>query len=1039
MNTSIAWFIRNPIAANLLMILILVGGAFGLKSIGREVFPAIAVNMVEISMPYRGAGPREVEEQIVIRIEEAIYNLDGIKHINSESRQGMGRVTVEVNTNVDMSKILNDIKSRVDAITTFPSDAERPIVREIIQRDEVIRVALASDADELVLKHYGELVRDQLAALPDVDYVDLWGLAQPYISVELSEINLRRYGISFDDVVSAIRRYSINLPAGTIRADSGNIQIQTRGQAYTPEEFGLIPIVSRIDGTSVKVRDVATVYDTFEDTSRMTRFNGQNAIFLGVSVGANPDIIATTDAVKKYVAEAASTLPPEIKIGTWLDWSGMYKGRQQLLSKNALGGLVLVFIVLMLFLRPKLAFWVALGIAIAYMGSLWILPGMGLTLNMLSMFSFLLILGIIVDDAIIVGESIYSYQQQGYSGNEAARLGAQAVSKPVLLAVSSTMIVFAPMLVLPGIWSKFIWAIPTITIVALTFSLIESFWILPSHLSHMEPEKVPTSKVGMALHKARHWFADGLTRFVRNTYRPFLERALEWRALTITCFLLAFALSISFVAAGYLKQRFLPEVPSDFIMMRIDMPDGHPDADKRVIAQRAEDAVKALLEDEQLASKVDTSEMVLNQLTFMFGDNIRVFLELVPGVSGDIDTAFIAERWQLLTGSIPEAKRFDVDASMQGGGGSGQLNVLLTSHNLQQLSDAAYFLKERIALFEGIRNIRDDIHSGRSDLDISLLPHADTLGVNLNDVARQVRQGFYGAEAQRVPRGRDDIRVMVRYPEDDRTRVGTLEEMRIRTAQGTEVPFYSVAQADYVPGYSRINRQDRQRSLRVSASTTKGKMAPGEMAKIVYAEIADEMRKKFPDVTLRKDGGQEQEDELGSAVSKFFFLSIGIMYLMMAVEFRSYIKPLGVLSAVPFGIMGALFGHMILGLNVSFMSFIGVLAAAGVVVNDNLVLIDRICVLRKEGYTVRDALLTGAVDRFRPILLTSLTTFAGLTPIMFETSMQARFLIPMVASLAFGVLFATFVTLVLVPCLYLAGANMKARFGKRDAQVTVTP
>ena len=487
MKGLITWFVRNPVASNLMMILILVGGLFGSQDMGKEVFPAVPVNYISITMPYPGAGPREVEEQIVIRIEEAIYNLDGVKHITSQARQGRGSVTVEVDTAFDMNKMLNDIKSRVDSIISFPVDAERPIVMEEIIREEVIRVALYGDASEAVLKEYGERIRDDLSTLSSVDYVELKGVRQSQIAIELSEVDMRRYGISFDNVVNAIRRTSINLPAGTIRADTGDIQIQTRGQAYFEDDFKNIAVSSRADGTEIKISDIAEVTDTFEERNFLTRFNGNPAVFLGVSVSSSsPDVVATTSAVKDYIDSQTGYLPSKLQIATWADFSVMFSGRLQLLSSNALGGLVLVFVVLMLFLRPQLAFWVALGIAIAYMGALWILPSLGLTLNMLSMFSFLLILGIIVDDAIVVGESIYRHQQEGYDRQAAAQLGAQAISKPVVLAVVSTMIVFLPMLFLPGIWPKMLWGIPAVTLVSLSFSLIESLFILPSHLAQMK-------------------------------------------------------------------------------------------------------------------------------------------------------------------------------------------------------------------------------------------------------------------------------------------------------------------------------------------------------------------------------------------------------------------------------------------------------------------------------------------------------------------------------------------------------------------------
>ncbi|MGY8850814.1 MAG: efflux RND transporter permease subunit, partial [Pseudomonadales bacterium] len=1014
---------------------ILAGGAMGASSIGKEVFPAIPVNFIDINMPYPGAGPREVEEQIVIRIEEAIYNIEGIKHITSEARQSRGKVTVEVATGHDMNKMLNDIKSRVDSIVTFPADAERPIVMEQILRAEVIRVALFGDADEAVLKEYGERVRDDLAALPEVDYADLNGVRDAQIDIELSEAAMRRYGISFNDVVNGIRRSSLNLPAGTIRSTSGDIQIQTRGQAYFEEDFKDISISSRSDGTEIKIADVATVRDTFEERNALVRFNGQPAVFLGISVGNQPDVMATTGAVKRYIAEEINYLPAELGISTWADFSTMFSGRLELLSSNALGGLILVFVVLMLFLSPQLAFWVALGIAIAYMGALWILPSMGLTLNMLSMFSFLLILGIIVDDAIVVGESIYRHQQEGYDREAAAQLGAQAVAKPVILAVVSTMIVFLPMLFLPGIWPKMLWAIPAVTIVALSFSLIESLLILPSHLAQMKPERAPKSKWGLKFYHLRQWFANGMMAFARNSYKPMLIKALEWRYLTLVGFTLAFALSITLVGSGYIKQRFMPTVGSDIIQMKINMPDGYSKARKLDIIKRAELAVTKLPDDPLIAAQVASKDLTRNQLSFMWGDHLRLILEISPEHTGKVDPALVAERWQYHVGKLPEAKSFETEASLSRTS-SGRFSVLLSSSNIEQLQGATAYVKAQLSQVPGTTNIRDNIHSGRSDIDISLLANADNLGIGLSDVARQVRQGFYGAEAQRIPRGRDDVRVMVRYPKGDRAQVDTLEDLRVRTPNGTEIPFYSVARAEYVPGYSRINRRDRERSVKVTAQPVMGTITISEIAEIIYGDVAAEVALKYPEVSLDKDAELADQEDFYSSSIKLFTLALAVIYMLMAIEFKSYLKPLGVLSAVPFGIMGAIFGHLLMGLDFSVLSLLGVLAASGVVVNDNLVLIDRITQLREEGLDVEEALIRGGHERFRPIILTSITTFIGLVPILLETSMQAKFLIPMVSSLAFGVLFATTVTLVFVPCLYLAGANLKARLTKSSESKT---
>jgi multidrug efflux pump subunit AcrB len=541
----------------------------------------------------------------------------------------------------------------------------------------------------------------------------------------------------------------------------------------------------------------------------------------------------------------------------------------------------------------------------------------------------------------------------------------------------------------------------------------------------MKPSKPPTSQFGTQLLKARMACANGLTRFAKNVFRPLLQKALHWHYLTLTLFFLALTLSLTLVGAGYVKQVQMPDVASDFISMRLTMPDGHSKEAKLDIMKRAERAADQLAEDAVVQESIVTDRLIANQLSFMWGDTIRLLIELTPEVSGQIDPKLVGERWQTAMGPVPAAKKVTLDTTL--GPPSSMFSISLTSSNVDELAGAAAFIKEQLRRLPGTKNIRDDLHSGRADIDISLLPNADSLGVSLSQVATQVRQGFYGAEAQRIPRERDDVRVMVRYPKDARSQVATLEDMRIRTAGGAEVPFYSVAEANYVPGYSRIKRTDRERSIRITALPSTGKLTVSEIAEVIYGDVATEMRELFPEVSVKKDGQLEDQEEFNSTGLKLFGLAVLLIYSLMAIEFKSYLKPIGVLSAIPFGIMGAIFGHLLMGLDFSLLSLVGVLAVSGVVVNDNLVLIDRIIQLREEGGALYESLVRGSVERFRPIILTSMTTFIGLTPILMETSMSARFLIPMVASLAFGVLFATAVTLLFVPCLYMAGATLKQK------------
>ena len=1028
MRRLASWFVHDPVAANLLMILILVGSVFGSLKIGKEFFPNIPSDYINITKSYPGAGPIEVEEQIIIPIEEAIYNLEGVAEIDSVANRGYGRVGVEVEVGYDRDTLVNEIKTRVNAITTFPEDSEEESVVPQDKRTVVMRLAVHGAIDKRVLKKFAQKIRDDIARLPAVESAELLGESRPQIEIELSELDMRRYGISFEQVTYAIRRSSLNLPAGSIEGERGTIQLQARGQSYTEEDFRNIALASPLDGAIIKLRDVATIRETEERKNFLMRFNGENAVQIDVIIGSQiPDVQASANAIREYIKTQSNLLPPIIKIDPLMDLSQPFSDRLNLLSENALGGLVLVFIVLMLFLNPMLAFWVSAGIGIAYAGALWVLPSVGVSINMLSMFAFLLILGIVVDDAIIVGESIYRYKENGYEGADASELGTHAVLKPVTLAVISTMIIFVPMLFLPGAWAKFAYSIPMVTLVALSFSLIESLLILPSHLVKVKVETAPKNPLAKYLQATRKKCADSLSSFATNIYRPFLKNALEWRYLTVLSFFLALAISVTLVSAGYIKQAFFPNVPNDFIILTIRMPDSYPRDNLFSLVERGENALKAIETDSELVSSRENSAFVKSAVTLLNNQEITIFASLTAGTTNKTDPTLIGERWIYHIGAIPEAEELRTAATF-GPPTFDDFSVLLLSDDNKQLAEAGELMKSALSNIAGVTRIRDNAQTGNNDLNIELLPYANNLGISLMDVASQVRQGFHGDKAQRIARGRDDMQVMVKYPEEDRRKVETLTEMRIRITDEVEVPFNAVAKINYVSGYSKIVRDNRQRSMRITAWAAGEEIDNNQISGIVFKDIAPELSRRYPDVTIQKDGGGKEQDNFYRDAGRDFSIALIVIYSLMAIAFKSYLKPLGILSAVPFGIMGALFGHLIVGIEFSLFSFLGVFAASGVVVNDNLVLIERISELRRNGLSLTDALQQAGEDRFRPIVLTSITTFVGLVPILLETSMQAQFLIPMVTSLAFGVLFASSVTLLFVPCIYLLGARAKHRW-----------
>ncbi len=1040
MNRLIQWFVENPIAANLLMAVIFIAGYMGLQQSGKEVFPSINSGAIEISMAYPGAGPAEVEEQICIRIEEAIADLNGIDEITSRARQGTGTVNVKAIHGYDSQRLLNDIKARVDAIISFPVDAERPRVKvdEKLTRVQLMSVAIYGNVDEAALKKTAQQVRDDLTLLAGVSQVDIKGSRPEEMAIEISETSLRHYNLSFEAVASAIRRASINLPAGLIRSDGGNIQLQTQGQAYRAEDFADIVIDSRADGAQLRLGDIAHIDDGFAEQDVIAQFDGRPAIFLDLFTTTQPDILTTTRVVRDYIKASRDRLPAGIVADTWRDTSNLFEGRMNLLLKNSASGLLLVFIILMLFLRPLLAAWVCVGIATAFFGALWFMPYAGVSLNMISMFAFLLILGIVVDDAIIVGESIYARQQEGMRGAAAAAGGAKMVAKPVLFAVISTMIFFAPMLDVPNTMGQMVVVIPLIVILSLLFSLIESLWILPSHLADMQPEQPSRFQALRTLARWRGKVANSLERIADNIYLPLLKKSLHHNGTTIAAFIAAFAIVLAIFVGGWIRTGFMPSIPSDYITVTAKLAEGSAFHETEVLLGQVNNAAEQLENDPELIAANDGSQDFIRHFqTWGYGNNIHVTLELLGGEMRSIGAKQVGARLRELIGPLPQVQSFDIDYTINRRGAGIRLRLAISSEDALEQERATRLVREALGRYPGVYNLRDTLEARRDQVELSLRPYADILGMGLNDIARQVRQGFYGEEVQRIPRDKEDVKVMLRYPRSERESLTHLEDMRIRSRDNTEVPLEAVANIDMVPGYSVIKRIDRKRSVTITADL---RHEAGDARALAYDLInrnQEQWRRQFPGFSLEVDGNTKQQQEFMQVVSRNFMMALLAIFALMAVAFRSYWQPLIILTAVPFGFMGAIIGHIIMGREISIMSVLGFLACAGVVVNDNLVLMDRINQLRGQGIAVYEAVVQAGRDRFRPIILTSVTTFIGLVPIMAERSTQAQFLIPMVISLSFGVVFATSITLVLVPSLYLIAERAKAKINSwRNRAVT---
>ena len=1048
MNGVLEWCARNRVAANLMMVMILLGGLLALKfGVRREVFPLFSLDMISVTVPYPGATPQEVEEGILLPVEEAVADLDGIDELNATGAEGAGTVIVKVRTDANTRELMNDVKTRVDAITTFPENAEEPVIEELSLRLLVITVALSSEtADEPTMRLLAEDVREDLLTIPGITQVKFGGVRPYEIGIHVSETDLRRYGLTFDDVAQAVRASSLNLPAGSIRANSGDIRIRTQSQAYRQKEFENLVLLTSDDGTHIQLKDVAQVVDGFEEDERWARFDNRSAVMLSVQATSQENAPDVAKAVYNFIEERRASLPAGVHLDTWMDASEIYSDREDLMIRNGLTGLLLVFISLGMFLHLRLAFWVAMGLALSFIGTFAVLWYMGVSINMISMAAFILVLGIVVDDAIVVSESVHRKHADGLHGEDGAVVGVQEVATPVIFAVLTSVIAFTPMLAISGVDGKFWAVIPIVIISCLLISLFESLFILPAHLAH---EKMPWYLVPFW---PIFWVFEHIQRvvdrllkiFIRRIYEPILELAIGWRYLTLASFVASMVIVIGLVAGGHVKAAFFPRMPGDIAVATLEMPNGTPAESTREILQRIEAAAMQLREE--VDGKADGPKAIKHVLVAMGSHPVaeardpsgiaiggggthlaEAAIEFENLDARGLSSEALTDRWRELVGRVPGVRRLTFDAN--DGEHEKDIHIRLTSENLDDLEAAAGELQQALRGYAGVYEISDTLGTRQSEITLEILPAAETLGLRSQDLARQVRQAFYGEEAQRIQRGRDDIRVMVRYPRDQRRSIADLENMRIRTKAGEEVPLAEVAHVKIGDGLATIRRAERRRMADVTALLQREITAnPDGIMRDLEAGLLAELPERYPGMTWYREGGMKGQQRVVRELGLGFVVALFAMYALMAVAFKSYIQPLLVAVAIPFGFVGAVIGHILLGETISIISFLGLVALAGVVVNDSLVLIDAINRYVRDGVEMAQAVRKACRRRFRAILLTSLTTFLGLTPLMSETSFQAKFMIPMAVALAFGVAFATLLTLLLVPALYLIIEDLKRVF-----------
>jgi len=1057
MHRIIEWFTRNGVAANILMVALVSSGIYsGLNKIVLQEFPDYPSRTITVDVQYRGSTPTEIEESIVLRLEENLFDVEGVDEMDARASSNSGSVSLTISDNYDINRALDEVKNRVDTIRTFPIEAERPRITLRNFEERVITVVIAGDLSEGEMKHLGETIRDELNGIEGISLTTLKAVRPYEIAIEVPEATLREYGLSFDTVVRAVRNHSVDLSAGSIKTEGGNILLRTSQQAYTQADFDQIPVVVTSDGTRITLADIAQVQDGFDETPIQSRFNGDRAIAVDVFRTGDQSAIDIGATVREFVEKKREVLPDGISLSYWQDDSSRIKSRLDTLRTSAVMGYVLVLVVLSLFLRPTLAFWVALGIPIAFSGAFFLLPLMGVSLNLITLFAFILVLGIVVDDAIVTGENVYQHMQRGADPTTAAIKGTQEVAIPVIFGVLTTMVAFYPIAVMTGTRGNFFKQIPIVIIPVLFFSLVESKLILPAHLKHcVGLGKKESSRNPFV--KFQRFFAEGLEKLILKFYKPALEFCLNFRYGTVAFFGALLLVYVGFIAGDHLPYSSFPRLARDRVQITLQMPAGTTFETTQKYIDR--------IEKETLAYRKEINEEhgveIITDVFATAGGNPfgsgrpgtsgragiqevgEVVVEMLPpedtGVqigSRDITLA-LRDR----VGPIPEAETFSFSFAR---GGGGAMSVQLEGPSIDDLKEVSLELQKELLGYEGLYDISDSFERSTEELELELKPAASNLGVTAQQLASQVRQAFFGSEAQKIQRGRDDVNVMVRYPKEERRSLASLRTMMIRTQSGTEVPFEEVAQV--VPGRAlpSIRRVNRNRIIRVEADADTESVDVDAIEYDVVNNVLPPMIAKYPGMSVSLEGRAREQANNNKELIKGVYLVVAAIYVLLAIPFRSYTQPFIVMAAIPFGIIGALMGHFIMNhilidilgrpqsptSVVSMLSLLGMMALSGVIVNDSLVMVDFINQQVKRGKAVAEAVRLAGVRRFRPILLTSLTTFFGLLPLMFDPSSQSAFLIPMAVSLGWGIAFGTGITLLLVPTITLIFEDIRVAYCK---------
>ena len=1007
----IAWFAKNSVAANLLMISIFAGGALSIQNgIRLEIFPPSDPDTIEVAVQLRGATPEDIELGVAVRIEEAVKDLEGIDRIFSLSSEGNTNVRIEIDPAYDPRELLDDIKSRVDAINTFPADTEKPVIGLRTRSYGVIDVVVAGDYSESEIRMFAEQVRDELLRVEGITQADLDAVRQYEIAIEVSPDRLREFDVTLANIALAIRASSVDLSAGNVRTEGGDVLIRSKGQAYRRSDFESIVVKTNPDGSIVRVGDVATVIDGFVEDAMRTRFNGKHAAFVSVSRVGSQSAIDISQKVRDYIASRQDTLPVGLELSYWDDDSARLKDRLGIMTSSAIQGSVLVILLLSLFLRPAIAVWVFLGIPISFFGAFIIMYVFDISLNLMSAFGFIMVLGIVVDDAIVTGENVYSRMRGGDSGLSAAIHGTKEVAIPVTFGILTTIAAFGPLAFIEGRLGEIFAPIPAVVIPVLLFSLIESKLVLPSHLKHIELHEHDNEATGFQAWQTR--FADGFEQFILHYYQPFLNTALRHRYSTIAIFLGVLIIMLTLISSGWTRFVAFQRIEGETATATLTMPAGTPFDVTNRHAEKISQAA-ATLRDKYVDPATGQS-MVTNILTNV-GSSARVQMETIPRQDRTIpfSVSDMNDEWRRMVGQLPGAESLNFRASFFRAGDP--IDVQFSGNSLDTLRVVGDELKVRLATYPGVFEIGDSLSNGKEELQIELSPQGHLIGLTRSEIVSQVGQAFKGLQAQRIQRGRDDVRVLVRFPLGERSTIASLNEMLITTPEGRQIPLANVADIKPGRGPSEIRRIDGYRVLNVTADVDKDNTNMTVLLDDIR-QYLDQVLVKYPSVSYTLEGEQRRQRETFGSLGVGLVVVLFAIYCLLALPLKSYIQPLLVMTVIPFGIIGAVIGHWIMGQTLTILSMLGLMALTGVVINDSLVLVDFINQRhRAAGEDLESAVKRAGVVRFRPVMLTSLTTFFGLLPLLSDQSSSAQFLIPMAISLGFGILFATLITLVLIP------------------------